>query len=1171
MVTRAVLLGVAGMCLSASSALAQVYNVPGDFATIQAAINAAQTGATIIVAPGTYNGALNFENRDITLRSSGGPGVTTLNGGPSQHTIRIDDRNSRALVVEGFTITNGGVAVVGANCSPTIRNCVITGNSTADQAIYIEQSSPLFENCTIANNAASSGAGARIVGFPRPDALFVNCTFSNNFAIFPGDPRGGAIYLESGRATFEGCTFSDNTADAAGGAIHIRSDESRLIVRNSFFTNNMAQVGGAIEDISNGNSSILIEGCTFTGNRAAGGEGGGAARLQNVNASRVFRGTTFDANTAWNGVAVDIDRGPVAGTLFEDCVFTNQSPFPVNATVGEWGALRIRNDARVTIIGTDFVNNRARGNGGAVSVWDTAVVDISDCSFVGNVAPNTGGAINQTSSSLVTITNSEFRNNSATEAGAIRSEVSPLGGLFLIGCAFEGNNARGLGTLDFRGGNYSITGCTFSENWANDGISALHVIDTQSFAMKNSVVTDNFHSCGGGSVYVRNVAQPAIIENCTIAHNVANCASTAGLVLDTPLNMSVRNSIIWGNGNAWETPPIAQITGGATPSVQHSIVQYGYTGTGNTSTDPLFANVASGDFRPREGSPAIDTGSNAAVTTLLDINGATRILDGDANGVATVDRGAYEAVDCNTNAVPDFRDIASGAASDLNLNGTPDSCDDNFTVNLRTGTTYASISAAVAASQSGDELRATSLQFATPSFVTFQNRLITISSFDSIVQGVGATLELTNGAWLATAPTKALTVRGTLRTSSGAGADVSAGSFGTQAGSLLLARSNSSMSIGASSASVAGQMRLDPNAVMTFGGALTHSGSATLLAGSNLICDSTLNATSTSSLIATAATVVAGPATFAGTAQFSDSYIIAPSVLVPSSGDFTAYGEIYGDFVNSGESTFSRESRIFGDYTNNVGGTTAIRSGTLFLFGSLTNNGTIIGTLCTNCLSTPPNMDIGGSLNLGPAADLNMAFLGSYVRAGGNFDCAINDNDRYDMSLASLRMARSSGSAAEQTLEVMSTDIGPDVLGLDRTIDGHFPIGTLEIGAGSTVRLVDNHDNDGLGQGACEAIYVDQLIVGAGANLINTSCKIYYNTLEVQGTVAVPENLVPLGSGCAACAADYDNNGGVDGGDLGAFFNDFEQGLGCADVDQNGGVDGGDLAFFFSVFEAGGC
>ena len=72
----------------------------------------------------------------------------------------------------------------------------------------------------------------------------------------------------------------------------------------------------------------------------------------------------------------------------------------------------------------------------------------------------------------------------------------------------------------------------------------------------------------------------------------------------------------------------------------------------------------------------------------------------------------------------------------------------------------------------------------------------------------------------------------------------------------------------------------------------------------------------------------------------------------------------------------------------------------------------------------------------------------------------------------------------------------------------------------------------------------------------------------VVGSIDIPGTPV---SPCAACPADYDDNGGVDGGDLAAFFTDFEAGEGCADVDGNGGVDGGDLAMFFSLFEAGGC
>jgi len=73
------------------------------------------------------------------------------------------------------------------------------------------------------------------------------------------------------------------------------------------------------------------------------------------------------------------------------------------------------------------------------------------------------------------------------------------------------------------------------------------------------------------------------------------------------------------------------------------------------------------------------------------------------------------------------------------------------------------------------------------------------------------------------------------------------------------------------------------------------------------------------------------------------------------------------------------------------------------------------------------------------------------------------------------------------------------------------------------------------------------------------------------GDSSALDNVIMAPAICPACAADYDGNGGVDGGDLAAFFTDFEAGEGCADVDGNGGVDGGDLAEFFLVFEAGGC
>lgn len=47
-----------------------------------------------------------------------------------------------------------------------------------------------------------------------------------------------------------------------------------------------------------------------------------------------------------------------------------------------------------------------------------------------------------------------------------------------------------------------------------------------------------------------------------------------------------------------------------------------------------------------------------------------------------------------------------------------------------------------------------------------------------------------------------------------------------------------------------------------------------------------------------------------------------------------------------------------------------------------------------------------------------------------------------------------------------------------------------------------------------------------------------------------------------SCWCDYDMNGGVDGGDLAAFFADYEVAAPCADIDRDGGITPGDIAYF---------
>ncbi|MBL9000428.1 MAG: hypothetical protein JNK25_04760 [Phycisphaerae bacterium] len=55
------------------------------------------------------------------------------------------------------------------------------------------------------------------------------------------------------------------------------------------------------------------------------------------------------------------------------------------------------------------------------------------------------------------------------------------------------------------------------------------------------------------------------------------------------------------------------------------------------------------------------------------------------------------------------------------------------------------------------------------------------------------------------------------------------------------------------------------------------------------------------------------------------------------------------------------------------------------------------------------------------------------------------------------------------------------------------------------------------------------------------------------------------------CPADYNQDGGIDGGDVAAFYIDWEAGSSAADFNQDGGVDGADVDAFFAAWESGSC
>ena len=449
--------------------------------------------------------------------------------------------------------------------------------------------------------------------------------------------------------------------------------------------------------------------------------------------------------------------------------------------------------------------------------------------------------------------------------------------------------------------------------------------------------------------------------------------------------------------------------------------------------------------------------------------------------------------------------------------------------NVTLDATYSSLAAAFIPALSGHQITATEAAWAQVGTLDTLGRALGLYGSEDVRAPSTSFLTLANGSTIITPSGTTIDIFGQLRTLSGASIDLFTDAFRLGSRGILTARTGSSLTINAADVRLDGQTRIEQGASLTLAGDATAIGPITASDNFNLTAGGTLTNIDVCSLTA-------------GT-------LSAPL------------------YRNRAVTNIFGSTAIFGSFTNDVGATTTIRSGTLFVFGSLTNNGTIVGAICSGCLDlSTPNLDVGGKLALGSDASLTMPFATSVVRVGGDFDCAINANTRYDMSLATLLLE---GAGSAQQLEVMSRDIGPDQSGLDRTIAGHYPIGTLRLGPTPTVvTLVDTHDNDTLGQAACEAIYVDELIIDAGSSLINPTCRIYYNTLTSNGSVSVPANLVQLTPPCTV-AGDANGDDAVNGADLSVLLSQFGQsvtpGTG-ADFNGDGLVNGADLSVLLANF-----
>lgn len=578
------------------------------FATLQKALESAQTGDKIWMAKGTYYPTKESYASDVRTKtfqmkngvdiSGGYSGIGTernvtdyptvlsgdigIEGDPSDNAYHIfHNRNiDQTAKLDGVTVTGGnasgyymydqdGGGMYNYQSSPTLQHVTFIGNTAKRQGggmANSNDSSPDLTYVVLEDNKAQIGGGMHNEDDSSPTLR--NGRVTRNTSEY----YGGGINNYKSNPALTDVEINENGAGSLGGGMY-NFDSSPILTRVEIKQNKANSSGGGV--VNTAGSNPVLSDVKMTENEAISGSGGGMVN--------------YDSNPVLSDVVISLN---MAGTDGGGVYHSSDGGVFTSVTISE---------------------NTAQAKGGGV-YFGNSKSTLNHVEMKRNKAKSGGGIYNSYSNDVMTDVKISENEASGDGGGILNYGASPR----IAGAEVKGNRAGNSG-----GGIYS-----------NGGANVL----------TNAEISGNQANVSGGGIY--NFGGNPALTNVTMSGNEAN-GSGGGIYTWASTSASLRNSIVWGNSG----DDIFYYTPNSTIHMEHSLLgnQNRADDNGNRgniyAADPAFIDSAQGNYRLGSGSPAIDQGSPTyfAAGQTPDLSSITTDMEDKPRWVGdSIDMGAYE-------------------------------------------------------------------------------------------------------------------------------------------------------------------------------------------------------------------------------------------------------------------------------------------------------------------------------------------------------------------------------------------------------------------------------------------------------------------------------------------------------------------------------------------------